>query len=337
MNSEKEQLYRSLLFHYDLYPEQIEEYGKIKKVSTSRGDFALKETTMSRVEADEFIQVMRRLGKLGYKQAVPILPTKYGEYSITTHAHSYYVMPWIEPVDYLELESQEEKMASQLGVIHRLTVKVQPFQKEQVEQSFQQLLIQWERTQLELTRFADQAERKTYMSPFELTFLTHAHMLDQMAEAAKTHLKAWYDSCIEKEKYRSVLCHGRLSRKHALFNAEQEPLLLNFERAGLDTPARDLATFCRLSFPYAYWSEEEVLRWFMRYEHHLPLLDEEKQLICGYLNFPDPIAYAVDSYVNKRKSLSELQHVQRLEKRLMAMRKVQRLTQKLIVVQTEEP
>ncbi|MET3507131.1 spore coat protein YsxE [Halalkalibacter oceani] len=328
-------LYASVLFYYDLYPQQVEDLGKIKRISTNRGEFALKETTMSTHQADEFIHALRKLTKLGYKQAVPILPTKYGEYTVATGSHTYYLMPWFETIEYTARESREEKLADQLGVIHRLTVKTEAFQKEQVEQSVQQLVQRWEMRRLELQRFADQAENKTYMSPFELTFLTHAFMLDQMAEAATEHLQKWYELCLEKEKYRTVLCHGRLQRSHALFSPDNEALLLNFERASIDTPARDLASFCRYSFPNAYWSEEEVQRWFIRYEHHLPLLDEEKHLTCAYLNFPEPVAYSVEAYVSNRSSMSEFEHVRRLEKRLTAMRKVQRLTQKLIVIEQE--
>lgn len=328
--------YASVLFYYDLYPQEIEDLGKVKKITTHQGVYALKETTMTAHQADEFIHALRKLTRLGYKQAVPILPTKYGEYTIATGTHTYYLMPWMEPIEYTARESQEEKLASQLGVIHRLTVKTEPFLKEQIDESFQQLLIRWERRRLELTRFADQAERKTYMSPFELTFLTHAFMLDQMALTAKDHLQKWYDLCLERGKYRTVLCHGRIQRSHALFSPANEPLLLNFERASIDTPARDIASFCRYSFPNAYWSEEEVLRWFMRYERHLPLLEEEKYLTCAYLNFPEPIAYAMEAYVNNQSQMSELEHVQRLEKRLTSMRKVQRLTQKLIVTSEQK-
>ena len=150
-------------------------------------------------------------------------------------------------------------------------------------------------------------------------------MLDTMSERAKYHLEKWYEACLEKEKYRTVLCHGRLSRSHSIVNMENEPILINFEKASLDTPARDIAGFCRYSFPRAMWSEDEVLKWFFRYERHLPLLDEEKHLICAYLNFPEPVVFAVEAYVNKRRSKSEIEHVQRLEKRLLSMRKVQRL------------
>lgn len=327
--------YESILFYYDLYPTEIEDLGKIKKVTTNRGVFALKESTVPPHQADEFVQSIRKLTKLGYKQMVPVLPTKYGEYTVTTGTHTYYVMPWIEEIEYTAREPKEDKLASQLGVIHRLTVKTQPFIKDNIDESYQQLLRRWEMRRLELNRFADQAEQKVYMSPFELTFLTHAHMLDQMAQSAKVHLEKWYELCLEKEKYRTVLCHGRIQRTHAIFTPENEPLLLNFERAAIDTPARDLASFCRYSFPKVYWSEDDVLRWFMRYESHLPLLEEEKHLTCAYLNFPEPIAYAVEAYVNGQGEMRELEHVQRLEKRLTSMRRVQRLTQKLMASTVE--
>ncbi|GAE34934.1 spore coat protein YsxE [Halalkalibacter akibai] len=334
--------YDSVLFYYDLYPQAIEDFGKIKKVTTNRGVFALKETRMSPEQADSFIHALRKLTKLGYTQTVPVYPTKYGEYVLQTGDYAYYLMPWVEPIEYTARETQEQKLASQLGIIHRLTVKTQPFLKENVEESYQQLLRRWEMRRLELSRFADQAERKTYMSPFELTFITHAHMLDQMAEVAKGHLEKWFELCLEKEKYRTVLCHSRMNRTHSFFSPENEPLLLNFERACVDTPSRDIASFCRYSFRHAYWVEEEVLQWFHNYESHLPLLEEEKHLICAYLNFPEPIAFAVDAYLENRGTAGEFGHVQRLEKRLTSMRRVQRLTQKLIIVpdpqqQTQTP
>jgi spore coat protein YsxE len=328
--------YNSVLFYYDLYPQSIEDFGKIKKVTTNRGVFALKETMMNAAQSDGFIHALRKLTKLGYKQAVPIFPTKYGEYTIQTGTHTYYLMPWMEQVEYTARETQEQKLASQLGIIHRLTVKTQAFLKENVEESYQQLLRRWEMRRLELNRFTDQAERQTYTSPFELTFLTHAHMLDQMAETAKIHLEKWYEICLEKEKYRTVLCHGRTNRSHAFFTPENEPLLLNFEKACIDTPSRDIASFCRYSFRHAYWVEEEVLQWFYNYERHLPLLEEEKHLICAYLSFPEPIAFAVDSYIANKGTMREFEHVQRLEKRLTSMRRVQRLTQKLIIDQQKE-
>ncbi len=150
-------------------------------------------------------------------------------------------------------------------------------------------------------------------------------MYEQLANQATEYLESWYKETLEKGSYRSVLSHGQLSRKHAL-TTEKEVFITNFEQASLDTPARDIASFCRRSFPYTLWNEDEVLRWFARYEQHLPLLKTERYLISAYLVFPEPIYYAVMDY---RNGGSEFEHVQKLEKRIIAMRKVQRLIAKI--------
>ncbi|WP_059103913.1 spore coat protein YsxE [Shouchella shacheensis] len=330
------QPYEAILFYYDIQPQEIEDLGKVKKVKAAQGTFALKETELNRLRADELVHAFRKLARLNYRSLIPILPTKFGEYTISSGQKSYYLMPWVKELDYTDRVSMEEKIADQMGVIHRLTVKTQQASKEILDQSCERLLSRWDMRILELKRFADQAEQKTYMSPFELTFLTHMYMFEQMSGGAKQHLEKWYESTLEKGTYRSVLTHGRLSRKHALFSAENQPLLFNFEQASLDTPARDLASFCRHSFPYALWSEEEVFRWFGRYEYHLPLLDAEKQLVCAYMLFPEPIYYAMLDYQTKGNEKSELEHVQRLEKRVIALRKVQRLVSKLAPAEEEE-
>ncbi|MDY7223586.1 spore coat protein YsxE [Halalkalibacterium halodurans] len=321
----------AILYQYDLYPEAVEDHGEnVKKLVTKHGLFALKKTQMTRSQADWFVYCMRKLDRLGYRKVVPLLPTKFGEYTLTDRDTSFYVMPWIESIPYNARESQEEKLADQLGVIHRLTVKTQPFSKEQLEASYNELRDRWDSRWLTMNRFADQAERKTYMSPYELTLLTHFSFLEHMAHTAKESLEAWYETCLEKEKYRSVLCHGRLSRAHAFFNERHEPLLFNFERVALDTPARDLASFFRHSFPHALWSEEEGHRWLYRYEQHLPLLEEEKRLLHAYLSFPDPVIYGIEAYQQQSGPPSEVKHVKRLEKRLLNLRRVERFSKSLL-------
>ncbi|GAF13378.1 CotS-related protein [Bacillus sp. JCM 19046] len=315
----------ALMYYYDLQPTAAEKQGKLFRVETDRGVFALKESAMDRVRADEFVHAMRKLAKLQFKQFVPIIPTKFGEYTLFVGEKSYYLMPWIEPSHYSSRTSIEEVLSDYMGIIHRLTVKTQPASKEKLDESCERLLSRWEMHSLELSRFADQAELSTYLSPFELTFLTHYRMYEQLANQATEYLESWYKETLEKGSYRSVLSHGQLSRKHAL-TTEKEVFITNFEQASLDTPARDIASFCRRSFPYTLWNEDEVLRWFARYEQHLPLLKTERYLISAYLVFPEPIYYAVMDY---RNGGSEFEHVQKLEKRIIAMRKVQRLIAKI--------
>lgn len=324
------QSYGPILFYYDLYPEKIEQHGKVKKIVTRYGNFALKKTDFSKEQAEWFIHVMRRLERIGFENVVQIIPTKYGDYTITINNHTYYLMPWFDEFDFHdERITREEIILQQMGKLHGLTEKEQKYSKEMLESSYEGLIKRWDRRRLDMERFADLAESKTYMSPFELTFLTHFGRLQKMTEDAVEYLRGWYDVCQEKSKYRSVLCHGRLSRNHALFDRHGNSFLFNFERSILDTPARDLAIFYRKSLQYTPFDADEGLRWLQIYESQFPLLDEEKQLFASYLCYPEPVFGAIDDYLEKKNYLTELQYVQRLEKRLLNMSRIRRLTDKL--------
>ncbi|WP_078555381.1 spore coat protein YsxE [Bacillus alkalicellulosilyticus] len=325
MNTNELYHYQAILYHYDLNPTKIEAFGRIKKVYTDRGIFALKESRMNKEQADNFAYHIRKLARLNYRYTVPVIPSKYGELVLVTDASSYYLMPWMEKEPYSHRESPEQLMVEQMGIIHQLTVKTQSYTKETIEESYQALIQRWDSKRLELERFADVAEQKIYMSPYELTYMTHIHQMLLLIEEAKNHAKQWFDIVSEKEKYRTVFCHGNLSRSHVHFSKQGDPLLFNFEKAGLDTPARDLALFCRQSFRYSLWNEEEMVSWFQIYDNHLPLHEEEKHLLQGYLKFPEPVRFSLEKYVNKTPDQSELDHVRRLEKRIMTMRRVKRL------------
>lgn len=139
-------LYEAILFYYDLQPRAIEQVGqKLIRVETDQGMFALKETDIDRMRADEFVHAIRKLTKLRFRQFIPVLPTKFGEYTLFARDKSYYLMPWVNEVDYHSRVSIEEAIADHLGVIHRLTVKTQPAVKESLDGSCERLLARWDR------------------------------------------------------------------------------------------------------------------------------------------------------------------------------------------------
>lgn len=316
--------------HYRLDIEHVEWKKKVMKLTTNRGEFALKETMLQDKDDERFIHMLRRLERIGYRNLVPILPTKYGEYTINLGNKVYYLMPWIEDELYKGRETKEEKIIAEMGVIHRLTAQKDTFNKELFEQSTKQLLKRWDMRRLEIEKFADEAERKIYPSPYELTFLTNTHHFIRSCEEAKEHIEEWHDACLESDKFRTVLCHGHLSRQHVHFTKEGKPVIFNFERASYDTPSRDLALFCRSAFHYSLWDDEQMMRWFAIYDYHLPLYDEELQLMFAYLSFPEPIHSSMKQYTGLHRTKSELDHVARLERRVLMMAKAHRLKNYLL-------
>ncbi len=322
MTTEKETLnYGPVLFHYDLFPEKLEQHGKVKKVITKRGTFALKEAEMTEDERSWFTHVIQRLSEIGFHQVVPLYPTKFGDYTVQLGSRTYYLMPWFASDERNE-KAKDEVLLDHLGKIHALTLKEQDFSNEVVEHSYQYLMNRWENRQYEMERFTEEAEQKTYMSPFELTYLSHFHQIMRMTEEAKRRLKDWYDTCQREKRYRSVLCHGKVSRNHLVFNPTGEGHLLNFEKAVLDTPVRDLAVYFRRAAHQREWTMEEGKFLLDSYEKHVPLLNEERGLLISYLSYPEPVFNAVDLYCSRRNDYSQIEMVHRLESRIRAMKKI---------------
>ncbi|MCD8509341.1 MAG: hypothetical protein LRY73_05290 [Bacillus sp. (in: Bacteria)] len=192
----------AVLFQYDLYPEKIETVGKVKKVYTSNGTYALKETKLSKDETEWLIHVIKRLERIGFHYVVPILPSKYGDYVLRYGELAYYLMPWYEDHSTFRHPVQpEEVMVEELAKLHGLTERTQDYSEDVLTESYETLKKRWTYRRLEMEKYADEIEGKTYLSPFQLTFLTHFQRSLQMVDEAERHLTAWYEGAKEKKEF----------------------------------------------------------------------------------------------------------------------------------------
>ncbi|WP_416151380.1 spore coat protein YsxE [Salipaludibacillus sp. HK11] len=315
----------AILFQYDLYSNQIESFGKVLKVKTNQGTFALKKTTMNRSETDWFIYVIRRLERIGFPFFIPVLLTKYGDYAVTDGYFTYYLMPWYEDHRQFRHPVQpEEVLIEELSKLHGLTEKTQDGNEESLDDSFQSLKTRWDTRRLAVEKYVDSIEQHTYYSPFELTLLTHFERITSMSQQAEKHLQLWLDKAKEKKNFRSVLCHGRPNRSHVSFDEYGTAHFLNFEKAVLDTPARDLALLFRHFFQTRPWDEVEGQHWLNIYEKHFAFFDEERHLFISYLAFPENIYQMIDHYQHPDRTKSELHMVMQLERRILTMNRIYR-------------
>lgn len=315
----------AVLFQYDLYPEKIETFGKVKKAYTTNGTYALKETKMSRDETEWLIHVIKRLDRIGFHYVVPILPTKYGDYVLRYGDLVYYLMPWYEDhTTFRHPVHPEEVMVEELAKLHGLTERTQEYSEELLEESYETLKKRWTYRRLEMERYADRIEGDVYLSPFQLTFLTHFQRSLQMADEAERQLSSWIQGAKEKKSFRSVLCHGKPSRSHTCFDQYGSAYFINFEKAVLDTPSRDLALMFRHFFQSRPWDEQEGQHWLQLYERHFALFDEERHLFMSYLAFPESLYQTVDAYTREDNKMTELQAVTQLEKKVLTMNRIQR-------------
>ncbi len=317
-----------ILYYYDLFPEKIESYGRVQRITTKRGTFALKETTMNKEQMDWFLHCMDRLNELGYDHVVPLTLTKYGDPYVIAKNRYFYVTRWYES-DSRSSFPYEDFIIDELGKLHANTVKAQSFSEDVIKDSFNGLSRRFEQRQLEMERFTELAERQTYISPFELRYLSQFHKMMRIAEEAKQKVSEWYKGCEEHKRYRSALCHGRPFRGHVVQDGLGEGSFINFERAILDTPVRDLAYFFRTAAQYPEWSEQRAIEWLDRYESHLPLLPEEKVLLASYLKFPEPVFSTIQLYQGS-SDISQLELVRKLDRKLNVMKSLDRFTDQFL-------
>ncbi|HET7579227.1 MAG TPA: hypothetical protein VFK33_08095 [Bacillales bacterium] len=314
---------RPILVHYDLYPDQVKTIGKVKKIGTAAGTYALKETDMTTEQRAWFVHVIERLHRLGFDHFAAPIRTKQGEPVTVIKGKTYYVMPWLEEQS-AGILSPEERLIETSAVLHFLTEKEQPYSDEVVQSSYQHLVDRWTKHQKELEGFAADTEEKLYFSAFELAFLTCYREVKQAADEALHNLSLWKEQCQDKERFRIVLCHGKLSTSHFI-----DGRLLNFEQAELDAPVRDLAVLFRSSLLRLSSQAEDPYDWLQTYEERFPLRLEEKQLLAAYLAFPESICQSVREHRNPSPGENEAVRAQKLEQRFHRFKELRRLADRI--------
>ncbi|WP_273850954.1 phosphotransferase [Guptibacillus spartinae] len=315
----------ALLFQYDLYPERVVRMGKVTKIETERGSFALKETKLGKEQMDRILYLEERLKQLQFASFVPIERTKYGDAFVFTEDGVAYLTPWVDGGEG-HAPQKEEQFVLNLAELHGYTARDQAFSEEVIKQSYQKMILMRESRQFEMEKYVNSIEKRVYLSPFELTFVTHFHRLMKYCDLAKTRLDQWYEQVLEAKRYRSVFCHGKCSLSHYVMNGGRG-YFINFERAVIDTPVRDLAYFIRSSVHPFQFNPATTTAHIGRYESQFSLLEEEKELLASYLYFPESVFNSVYRFNENRQHWPHIKHVRLFTKKIEVMNGIDHVLQ----------
>lgn len=110
--------YKVLLKEYDLDVDFIEDYGKVKKVYTKTGVFALKEMANHQERNQNFIQKLQNVYQKGWMGFVPIYQTKRSQPIVSDESGSYYLMPWLPNNPTEERDIRYHKLFQELAKLH---------------------------------------------------------------------------------------------------------------------------------------------------------------------------------------------------------------------------
>ncbi|MFS0780730.1 spore coat protein YsxE [Bacillus sp. 1P06AnD] len=317
-----------IMSHYQLRVLYSEAIGRIHKIYSNHGVYALK--SIPPEHSMDFIKHVQRLYQRGYNRVVPIYTTHDGRYGVLYDKRLYYLMPWMNNDESGERNEKHKQMFRELARMHTLTVKDIKVDAEEREAHYEKTKDSWKQQQQFLQEFLERAERKWYMSPFELMFCSYYFDVSQALSFSSKKLDEWYEKTKDDEKARTVVVHGKLSIKHFLLNERGAGYFINFENA-MPAPAHFdlLPFFTRYCQTYPVKCDECV-EWLYHYYKYYPMREEEMMLFTSYLAYPTSFLQTVEIYHQKKyDAKSEMAYVSLLQRNYWQLKNIEYMVMKI--------
>ncbi|MFT8873057.1 MAG: spore coat protein YsxE [Sporolactobacillus sp.] len=299
MTGDQDAPIKRLLFEYDLLPLQIIRYGKLYRIETPGGSFALKSKSINHTIVDRLRVAYRLSAKLMIDALCP-LPSKYGDLVIEQqNGIGSYLLPWIEEtVAADDLHSRYARLFLKTGQMHRQTLdgeeEAQLVYQAMAERLPDRLGI-WE-------TFVSAAEHHLYPSPFEqLVLEASGGYLTDLQRAMTFFREALQpkesDEQVDKRVLRRAFCHGRLSPLHVLIDHEKS-YFINFEHSSYGPCVIEAAALFEQACAVQPADQKEWGEWINAYLSACPLNDEETAFLFHYLISPRAPTDLLAQYMN---------------------------------------
>lgn len=306
-----------ILEQYSLKVRFIESFGKIQRVYTDKGVFALKKITPQ--QGIDFIRHLQYLYQQGYNRIVPIFPTMDGRYAVIDKQSLYYLMPWLPNEVKEDQHERHQQMFRELARLHTLSVRDISINLEEKQEHYENTLHEWEKENEFLDGFLQHCENKWYMSPFELHFCMYYNDIRQALVFSKKKLAEWYELTKSTTKARVILSHGKISTEHFIYDEKGYGYFINFENSRQASPLQDLLPFLArtlATYPKRY---DECVEWLYTYLKFFPLKEEELLLLLSYFAHPGSILRTIEHY-HKSSKKHEQKQVIRLIKEMWLLK-----------------
>lgn len=321
-----------ILKHYQIEPYFVEDFGKIYKVYSNKGTFALKKMKAS--SGTDFIRHVHFLYQKGYNRIVPIYPTVDGRYGVLHEKYLYYLMPWL-PNEVKENRSERhQQLFRELARLHTLSAKEITVKKEERTEHYEKNIRQFEKNQEFLSGFIEQCENKAYMSPFELLYCLYFNDINQALRFSKGKFEEWYENTKDQEKARMVITHGKISTEHFLYDEKGYGYFSNFEDAGFGSPIHDLLPYLSRACKTNPKRNDECVSWIYHYLKHFPFKTDEKLLFYSYLAYPLPIIQVIEKYYHKNRSRTEMYFVQQMQRQYWYLKNTEYIVMKMTEIES---
>lgn len=260
---------------YRLEPKKYIRKGKTVLLETEDGRFAIKEKTRK-----ANTNILRYLDSRNFNYYPKIIEDD-GEYVVT------------EAIDEVEmpLDQKMMDMIDLMAVLHNKTTHYKEVDLDEYKKLYEDI----SNNIVYLTSYYEDflaiSQSHVFMSPSEYLLARNATKIFTSLNFAKQELDNWYDLVKEKRKQRLVVLHNHLDMSHFIKN--RNPYFISWEKADIGIPIFD---FYKLYKKHSI--EFEFGELLKRYEHHYPLLEEERKLLFILMAMPSKIEFYENEYDN---------------------------------------
>ncbi|PWW19662.1 spore coat protein YsxE [Cytobacillus oceanisediminis] len=323
-----------ILKHYSLEPHFVEEFGRVQKIYSNKGVFALKKIKPQ--QGADFIRHVQALYQKGYNRIVPIYPTVDGRYAVLHQNELFYLMPWLANEEKEDRFERHQQMLRELARLHTLSAREVPIKKEDRTEHYERTLQEWEKEKEFLDGFIESCERKEYMSPFELLFSLYYHDVSQALKFSTNKLKDWYEKTKDSDKARTVIIHGKVSTEHFLYDDKGYGYFMNFENARQGSPLHDLLPFLSRTLKSFPKRSDESVDWIYTYLKYFPFKEDEMLLFQSYFAHPGSIIRAAEQYHKGEHNRGERKAVQHLQRQYWLLKNTEYVAMRIDEIERQK-
>lgn len=324
----------AILKNYQLSPHFVEQMGKVQKIYTNKGVFILKKIDPH--HGIDFIKYVQTLYQKGYNRIVPIYPTIDGRYAVLDNQELYYLMPCLPDENKGERSARKQQLFRELARLHSISAREITINKEERTRHFEKMMNDLDQEEEFLLSLLETCERKVYMSPFELMYVTFYHGFNQALSFSKKKLEEWYEMTKEQEKVRVVVIHGKLSSEHFLFDDRGYGYFINFEKAAIGPPTHDLLPFLVKALRGWPKQDEDLLERLYTYFKYFPFKEEEMLLFLSYIAHPGAAIKTAERFFKEGNNRNELEAVQKLQKDFWNLKNTEYLVMRIDEIERQK-
>ncbi|WP_067727269.1 phosphotransferase [Oceanobacillus damuensis] len=280
---------------YKVYPIRTEKITeRLYRVNDGQRDYALKMSKLNEANIEKWQNVYYLANEKNLSEIVPVYLTKNGKLFEKFNEAFFYLTPWIDIPARGNDENTIKNTMHRLASVHEKTKNSQRISSEKLKENFHTYQTFCKQLPSELLSIIRQFEGNRYMSPFELLVCTQYRDLEYATNANNELINDFLEQNEAHIPWNRCLCHGNLRKEHI---ADRH--LLNWENAGYDLPATDLAVyFSHLTGNYDQ-PVETITEGFKIYKEKNDLSGPEMQLLSIYLFNPSSYITIVRDYMGR--------------------------------------